>query len=53
MQKKQINQVEFNKRVDMEFAYLTYVDRMPKKEANSEANKYVKNKFEVVEKSRH
>lgn len=52
MDKKQVNQVEFNKRVEIESAYLTYMDRLPKREADVEALKYIKTKFEVVEKSK-
>lgn len=53
MDKKQVNQVEFNKRVEIESAYLTYMDRLPKNQADAEALKYIKNKFEVVEKTKH
>lgn len=52
MEKKQVSQDEFNKRVEIESAYLTYMDRIPKREADAEALKYVKTKFEVVEKNK-
>ncbi len=53
MDKKQISQAEFNKRVDMESAYLTHMDRLPKREADAEALKYVQSKFEVAEKGKN
>lgn len=45
--KDQITQAEFNKRVDMESAYLTYMDRMPKEVADKKAADFVSQKFEV------
>lgn len=53
MEKKQVSQAEFQKRVEIESAHLTYFDRMPKREADAEALKYIQTKFEVVEKSKH
>lgn len=45
--KEQITQAEFNKRVEIESAYLTYMDRLPKEVADKKANATVSQKYEV------
>lgn len=45
--KKQITQAEFNKRVEMESAYLTYMDRLPKDVADKKARETVAKTYEV------
>lgn len=45
--KEKIVQVEFNKRVDMESAYLIYMDRLPKEIAEKKALDFVSKKYEV------
>lgn len=45
--KEQITQAEFNKRVEIESAYLTYMDRLPKEVADKKAVATVSEKYEV------
>ena len=52
MEKKVVSQAEFQKRVEIESAHLMYFDRLPKKEADAESLKYIKTKYEVVEKQK-
>ena len=47
MTKKVITQEEFNKRVEIESAYLTYMDRLPKFVADQNAYKTVSEQYEV------
>ena len=47
-QKKVVSQAEFQKRVEIESAHLTYFDRLPKDVADKQAAEYVATKFEVV-----
>ena len=47
MTKTVITQAEFNKRVETESAYLTYMDRLPKAFADQKAFATVSAKFEV------
>lgn len=47
-QKQVISQAEFQKKVETESAYLTYMDRLPKEVADKKAFEVVSEKFEVV-----
>lgn len=47
-QKQVITQAEFQKKVETESAYLTYMDRIPKEVADKKALEVVSQKFEVV-----
>ena len=47
-EKQVISQAEFQKRVEIESAYLTYMDRLPKEVADKQATEYIASKFEVV-----
>ena len=38
---------EFNKKVDIEFGYLTHVDRMPEKEARQKAYETVAKEYKT------
>ena len=42
---KIISRAEFDKKVEMEFAHLTYVERMPEKEAQTKAHNCVAKEF--------
>lgn len=46
--KEQITQAEFQKRVEIESAHLTYIDRLPKEVADKKAKEVVSEKYEVV-----
>lgn len=46
--KKQITQAEFQKKVEIESAYLTYMDRLPKDVADKKAKETISEKYEVV-----
>lgn len=45
--KEQITQAEFQKKVEIESAYLTYMDRLPKDVADKKATETVGAKYEV------
>lgn len=45
--KEQIAHAEFNKRIEIESAYLTYIDRLPKEIADKKALETVSEKYEV------
>ena len=47
VEKKVISKAEFQKRVEIESAHLTYFDRLPKDVADKQATEYIKSKFEV------
>lgn len=47
MTKKVITQSEFDKKVEIESAHLTYMDRLPKHIADEKAREVVAEKFEV------
>lgn len=47
MTKQVITKAEFQKRVEIESAHLTYFDRLPKDVADKQASAYVATKFEV------
>jgi len=51
VEKKVISQAEFQKKVEIESAHLTYVDRLPKEVADKKAFDVVSEKFEVVKAS--
>ena len=42
-----ISQAEFNKKVEIEFAYLTYMNRLPRDVANNQAIATVSEKFTI------
>lgn len=46
--KEQITEAEFQKKVEIESAYLTYMDRLPKDIADKKARETVSEKYEVV-----
>jgi hypothetical protein len=46
-ERKVISQVEFDKKVDIEYAHYTYVNRMSEKEARQKAKEDVSAKFVV------
>ena len=46
--KMQITQADFNKRVEFEYAHLTYMDRMPKEMAEGKAYDTIAKKYEVM-----
>jgi hypothetical protein len=46
--KEQITQAEFQKKVEIESSYLTYIDRLPKEVADKKAKETVSEKYEVV-----
>ena len=48
--KTKITQAEFNKKVEIESAFLTYMDRLPKEVADKHAQNFVSQKFEVKSK---
>jgi hypothetical protein len=47
VEKKEVTQVEFDKRVDIEFAYLTYMDRLNPIEAREKAVNTVAQEYKV------
>jgi hypothetical protein len=47
MTKQVITQAEFNKKVEIESAHLTHIDRLPKHVADEKARTVVAKKFEV------
>ena len=47
--KQVITKAEFQKRVEIESAHLTYMDRLPKEVADKQATAYVASKFEIKE----
>lgn len=46
--KEKITQAEFQKKVEIESSYLTYMDRLPKEVADRKAQEFVAQKYEVV-----
>jgi hypothetical protein len=46
-ERQTISQQEFDKKVDMAFGYMTYVERMSEKEARVKAKQEVSEKFYV------
>jgi hypothetical protein len=46
-ERQAISQSEFDKKVDIAFGYLTYMDRIPEKEARTKAKQEVSEKFYV------
>jgi hypothetical protein len=44
---KKITRAEFDKKVDQEFAYLTYQERMSEDKARAQARKTVSQEYEV------
>ena len=46
-EKTVISQVEFKKKVEIESAYLIYMDRLPKNVADKQAHETISKKFEV------
>ena len=48
VEKITITQEDFNKRVEIEFAYLTHIDRLPKFAAEQNAYKTVSEKYQVA-----
>ena len=47
MNKITINEVEFNKKVEIESAHLMYMGRLPKEVADRKAKEFMNKKFEV------
>lgn len=47
-ERKAVTQEEFNKRVDIAFAYMTYMDRLKPEEARQKAYEEVKNEYRIV-----
>jgi len=47
MQTIQITQIEFDKKVDIEFGYLTHVDRVKEEKARQQAIATVSEKYSV------
>lgn len=47
MNKTKISVNEFNKKVEMEAAYLVYIDRLKQEKAQEKAHETVSQKFEV------
>jgi hypothetical protein len=46
-ERQAISQQEFDKKADIAYAYMTYMDRIPEKEARSKAKQEVSEKFYV------
>lgn len=46
--KKEVNQADFNKQIEIEVQNLMYFDRMSEVKALEKAKKYVDSKFQVI-----